>query len=372
MIANVIISLLLKPKETNFMSNTDMWQAAADAFLAGRKNGKFPKRVFNSYRILDLMNDDGTTRGEKLVYQSSDQKEDLIAIRSGNGAFVNSSVLPLVGRRSAWGSIQPNRAETPIQRYLRSKQLPVIAMNQLRDNGFDIFSISVIDQGKEETVTVKVPDGWDYDKNEPRMKPDEVRHFTGAALFQALNPKDNKIGQFLFDIDRKEIEHKRFNAFFVQLTKPVKTIAEAYRSLKPKQVIDAEKRKLDVKRQGEWYFIPTKFNPEKAVGEFTFTDKLIMNMSTWIADGTFSKEEWKELKKRKETLQNRRIGESQLRAGKNRPNRVENGTTINEVTYVKGRISHSGREHEDLVLEEWHIAIPNTSVQSWQLDGNID
>jgi hypothetical protein len=354
------------------MSDSNMWQVAADAFLAGRKNGKFPKRVFNNYRIIDLLNDDGTTRGERLVYQTADQKEDLIAIRAENGTFLNSSMLPLIGRTMAWGNKRDNRAETPIQRYLRSKKLPVIAMNQLRDNGFDIFSLTVLDQGKEETVTVAHPPKWNYNTRKEEQVPDEVRHFTGAALFEARNIKDNQKGQFLFDIDRKEIEHKRFNAFFVQLQKPVRTIEEAYKSLKPKQVIDAEKRKLNVKRQGEWFFIPTKFDPEKGVKEFTFEDKLVMCLPTWGRDELFTGEEWDGLMKRRETLRNRIIGEATLRAGQNRPNTVGRGTTINEVTYVKGQVSHTGREHEDLVLEGWHIAVPNTSVQSWQLDGKID
>jgi hypothetical protein len=355
------------------MSDSNSWQLAADAFTNGRNaKGKYQKRVFGMFYIEDTRNTDGTEDGgETLSYKTSDGKQDLVAIRNKNGAFLNSSILPLVGRKMAWGNAQNNRRETPIQAYMRSKGLAVIPMYQLRDNGFDVNNVRVIDQGKQETVTVMGAKSWDWRTSRDVQAPDEQRHFTGAMLLETV--KDGKPFQFLFDIDRLEIKHKRFNAFFVQLTKNVKTIDEAYKSLKPKAVIEAEKKKLNVKRQGEWFFIPTKTDPEKNNKPLTYEEKLIACLTTWSRDADyFDEKEWTELNIRRTEIRNRRIGESVLRAGQNRPNTVQYGVTINETTYVKGKVTHSGREHEDLILEGWHIAVPNTSVQSWQLDGNID
>lgn len=357
--------------------SSEMWRVAADAFLAGRNSkGEYSKRAFGMYRIVDLRNSDGTPNGqEQLVYITSDQKVEVIAYRGTNGTFANSSVLPLLGRKFAWGTPLENRKESPVQQYLRSKGLAMIPMYQLASNGFEVQSITVADKGKEETVTVMGEEYYDYTKHERVRKPDEQRHFTGAMLLNTQD-KEGKPFQFLFDIDRNEIKYKRFNAFFVQLNKPVKTIDAAYESLKPKMVKEALKKKLDVKRQGEWFFVPTKFNPEKNLKKkpLSFEDKLILEIYTGgsYTRTFFTEEEFETVKKRQNILRNRDIKEATLRAGNNRPNTVEMGVTIKEVTYVKGKVSHDGREHEDLILEGWHIAIPNTSIQSWQLDGKID
>jgi len=62
---------------------------------------------------------------------------------------------------------------------------------------------------------------------------------------------------FLFDVDRNELKNYRFNPFLVELPKPCKTIKEGYEMLKPKEVLSAEKKKIKVLRQGEWFFIPS-------------------------------------------------------------------------------------------------------------------
>ncbi len=61
-----------------------------------------------------------------------------------------------------------------------------------------------------------------------------------------------------------------------------------------------------------------------------------------------------------------------LRAGNNRPNWVERGLMYDGVAIVSGEITHSGREHMPITLDTWHVAVPNTSITSWQLNGDID
>ena len=92
------------------------------------------------------------------------------------------------------------------------------------------------------------------------FKKESIRpmHFVGAILFR-VNRK-----YFLFDVDRNELEYFRFNPFIVQLPHKVTSIAEAYESLKPQEVKDALAKGLDVKRQGEWFFIPSEFQPKES------------------------------------------------------------------------------------------------------------
>ena len=359
------------------MSSSGSWQLAADAFLAGKNaKGKYKKHVFGMYLITESRNTDGTLDGtETLAYRTSDGKKDIVAVRTLNGVFGNSSILPMIGRTMAWGNANNNRDQTPIQMYIRSKA-KMIPMYQLKQSGFNMGSIKVIDQGKEETVTVKQPGKYSYETQKDEPQPDLQNHFTGAMLLECKKA-DGKVFQFLFDIDRNEIAHKRFNAFFVELQKPVKNIDAAYKSLKPKQVLAAELKGLNVKRQGEWFFIPTKYKPKgvkKDQKDFPFQDRLLMAAigRGWGFENFFSKEEIARLTKKNEKLNGMIGGEKTLRAGQNRPNTVERGIIEKGITYVQGKVKHTGREHEDLELDGWHIAIPNTSVQSWQLDGKID
>lgn len=47
------------------------------------------------------------------------------------------------------------------------------------------------------------------------------------------------------------------NYFLTRLIREVHTVEEAYETLKPVAVLEAEARGAEVKRQGEWFFIPT-------------------------------------------------------------------------------------------------------------------
>ena len=76
------------------------------------------------------------------------------------------------------------------------------------------------------------------------------RHFAGATVLR-IN-KDS----FLFDCDRQELKAFGFNPFFTRLNVEVKSTAEAYKALMPKAVQDAIDAGLDVKRQGEFFFVP--------------------------------------------------------------------------------------------------------------------
>ena len=42
------------------------------------------------------------------------------------------------------------------------------------------------------------------------------------------------------------------------------------------------------------------------------------------------------------------------------------------VSYVTGKVEHSGREHAPLILKGWYRAVPNTATESFTITGDID
>jgi hypothetical protein len=260
--------------------------------------------------------------------------------------------------------------------------------------------------------------GWKYTFINKKLL--EERHFVGAMLL--------RVGRkyFLFDIDRREVEHYRFNPFLTQLPSKAESIAEAYEMLKPKQVVSALKKGLKVQRQGEWFFIPTSKPPAIPKMPKALAQKLkrdpprlkefdLEGLDIWISFSRYGHSQsddinpikLKEVRRRlnvvrpkyrkaildrvrdmnveilkyKRLMQQKEAFDSRfnlyergadLRAGNNTPNRVDKLLVHKGINYVKGRVWHTGREHEDLQLAEWHIAIPNTAINSFTIVGDID
>lgn len=273
-------------------------------------------------------------------------QQDVLAVRVNGQIVGNSDRIQTKTRRDVLNTIQ-----RPL-----SDIVPMIPFNVMKQAGLSVKDFVQVDSSKEETVYVNAETNWrgmpkaefeykitnaknikiisenkEFDKVMIQATWQEPRHFTGARLFKI---KDQ---YFLMDIDRNEIQHGIFNPFLVNLPKACSTIAEAYESLKPEQVKNAEAQGLTVTRQGEWFFIPTEVVP------------ILMNQGQDVSH------------------------RGALRAGNNRPNIVEFHTVdSNGIAFVKGEVSHQGREHKTIELNSWHIAIPNTSVTSWQLNGDID
>lgn len=298
---------------------------------------------------------------------------NVIAIRVTNaeGATTllgNSSTLDLIGRQVNYGRDYRNRHQTKIQEIIAAdSDFITIPFNVFEEAKLSLYHFDMVEKGKEETVTVKETAGWNYQKGKEKTI-NVKRHFTGASLFKVQDQ------HYLFDIDRREIKHKIFNAFLATVPGTPKTIKEAYALLKPKAVIDAEKKRLKVLRQGEWFFIPTQAPKFR---KFTEREKLIMlvdqNPGRFRADlGKALGVNLKKITKEAEKLEKEVPTQQVLAAGDSRPNTVQLCFVRDGKTYCKGKVSHTGREHADLVLKDWHLAVPNTSIKNFTVTGDVD
>lgn len=265
---------------------------------------------------------------------------------SQNQLFMNSQVLTITNFERAFLG-----GQSIIQDIIRPQAKYNIPFNVLESANLLLSKTNVIDTGPESTHTVN----------------GESRHFTGALLLENMGRK------FLMDLDQIEIQHKLFNIFFVEVSKDVNTINEAYVSMKPDSVKQAESVGIKVERQGEWFFIKT----DKSI---QVTKKNIL--------------QWAEA-----TNKGPRLESFDIAHGKGRPNHLykplDFGPEYNEL--VCGMVTHSGREHEPLSLgifnesndelnkmpsysdnkdelytfNLWQV-VPNTTIGSFTITGDVD
>lgn len=166
-------------------------------------------------------------------------------------------------------------------------------------------------------------------------------HVLGAALIEYGGKK------YLSGIDETGTG---YGTYFLTLLvdDDVETLEEAYTSLKPEIVRLAEQEGIDVKRQGEYFFIPVL------------------------------KEVHEELEK------STRIEKNGLLKGEND---VEGHHMVTRyinypgLQYAKGTVRHTRGEHKMLRLYElgdkdkdklWHLVVHNRQVNSWNASGGID
>jgi hypothetical protein len=397
----------------------------------------------------------------EFYYQGTGRKttfgKDVLAIRLADGRIIgNASKLPRCG------SYRKGMA-SPAQIVMQQLEMPMIPFNVFDEAKLDLRSSEVVVQGKTEELYLPkmewsnyqgmlVPvdpwngkvskqkprgknirklakhlkwdwnesakkheekeDGWQYDELDKKSM--EFRHFIGAMVIKVQNAETKEFKYFLFDVDRREIEFYRFNAFLSELPKPAKTIEEAYELLKPNAVKQAEKEGKKTYRQGEWFFIEAELPPKTKADE---ESKKIRAHTPNLKEFDLDYNEWNDcirpyLHLKKESIESRmdalnekfradhskRVEEyekyaalfekackvcnqedpdkyatrGELRANNNRPNYVEKFIELHQGVFVKGLIEHSGREHEPLLLKEWCLCVPNTAVNSYTIHGNID
>jgi hypothetical protein len=271
----------------------------------------------------------------------------VVAFRDSAGqVFINSEVLELTTfEKNFMGS------QSMVQAKIRDIAKFSIPFNVLASANLTLSETKVLEQGPESTHQIRT--------NQYRSETVE-RHFTGALLLENAGRK------FLMDIDRNEIQHQIFNAFFVEVTKDVTSIAGAYESMKPQSVRDAELAGTTVKRQGEWFFIKTDKTvtvPESRVKRWEpSADELAKNPQYVI--------------------------QKAVAHGKGRPNNLWMPVGFEGLEgLVCGTVTHQGREHKDLDLgsrkvegnqndsmvtyDLWTL-VPNTTVGNFTITGDID
>jgi hypothetical protein len=126
--------------------------------------------------------------------------------------------------------------------------------------------------------------------------------------------------------------------------RPPATLAQAFNFLKPKAVRDAEARGVQVRRQGEWFAIPTKL----------LTSELMRDAGRGLG-----------------------VHRQEHILGRDGHHKVEEaviyrvGPRKGEV-YARGVLSHTGNEHKDLDLGtiRWHQLVHNIQGASYTLSGS--
>jgi len=152
----------------------------------------------------------------------------------------------------------------------------------------------------------------------------------------------HRIGQVLF-----EYENRYFicgmdeGSYFVsELPNKVNSVKDAFLLLMPKLARDAITQGIEVKRQGEWFFIPPK-------------DSMISVPKHKVKD---------ELKMQALPFEQNSAQHTVTRM-------ILNGKMI----FAKGFVRHSRHEHRTLKLgDDFHIAMKNTAIGNWSSNGNVD
>lgn len=325
------MNTLKKHKSKQWVKPTDDMSKAINAYL-NNETGKFGQyfALPNALVHRRVINDYETGKAELV--------QSIIAMDLNGNKIGNSSILPMLNAYYSFGQLNLNRSITEVQTRLSSLNT-MIPFTVFDEAQLDLRKLNIVEKASEETLNIKVNNpkykSWEKEKMQKKGIKQffiEKRHFTGACLFEIEGK------YFLFDLDRREIQHKIFNPFLVEINKPVKSIKEAYNALIPTEVKEAMLQGKKVLRQGEWFFIPSDLNP-KVDTELNWKKKIV----------------------------NRSF---ELRAGDNRPNYASKGNEA--LGLVTGKVEHSGREHASLLLKSWYKPVANTSMKSWQISGQID
>ena len=133
--------------------------------------------------------------------------------------------------------------------------------------------------------------------------------------------------------------------FFAELAtdRPPESLADAMNLLKPKVVREAEARGSSVRRQGEWFAIPTRFRNAELMRDVERGLAVFRQQHVLGRDGHHELEE----------AVIYRVG----------PRRGE--------VYARGVLKHTNGEHQDLDLGtiRWHLIIHNIQSASYTLSG---
>jgi len=231
--------------------------------------------------------------------------------------------------QSALFSIIPNsrRVEIPYSALLGAFGITSRGLEGIEK---DVKKIRVIDWQNDTWIPTNR-----FDKNGERI----YEHVLGGSLFEYEGRR------FLSGMDESGVRNGLF--FLTELVdNEVETVADAFESLKPEQVKQAEAEGKKVLRQGEWFFVE--------VGDLD-TGLKVEVQKQYVLKGR--------------------------RADREDHHVVTEGIEIDGRQFVRGVVKHSRGEHRMLKLYEpgvkrkdrpWFEAFENVQVNSWSASGNVD
>lgn len=228
-----------------------------------------------------------------------------------------------------------------VRRNIPKTRQILIPFSSLRNAGIPYKEVEVLDaEGDREVFT-----GMYVDRETGETK-ERYQHLMGATLFTYNNR------YFLSGID--ETAKDLWKGFFLtELVSPVLYVCEAYDALKPLAVQFAENKQMDVKRQGEFFFI--KVEEETVLQKLKAAEKSGEVMSkVHLAHEKGDKNRSAGF----EFSQSRHV--------------VTKYVIIDGTAYAKGTCRHKAGDHKMLKLDGWHGVFENVQVQSWSSDGRVD
>jgi hypothetical protein len=368
-------------------------------FIDGQAKNLETFRTYLVYDYGDLSVLQYKKEYEERDYYSSQRykkvvKEEILAYRFPDGSCIcNANQLRSAGRGTIYAKTD-REGENEIQKILQHYGAVPLPFTLFTESKLDVRDFMWVCKPTAETVTVKRKKEV-YEGNKTKTVIEEIeRHFVGAAIFKV----ENEI--FFFDVDRQELEHGIFNAFITKIPSTAKTPKDAYALLMPEEVKDAINMNVEVKRQGEFFFVKVSDQCPSA----TPLSKTELNILKYVPS-RLGFLEYNEITEGDTIYPHRQFGESELTT----PGRIKFNEELKKYSdvlnklrakfpsrsgvlgkstsashnvqryleqdgniYASGKISQSRREHADLILEGWYKVIPNTGVFSWTITGNID
>jgi hypothetical protein len=321
----------------------EWWESCNENTYKGRtqltiKNfilGKLKKTTTYGHRRWDAKGSHHifTTRkngSELWMYKNNPSiKVKICVAKKVNGIFLGNSSSLVFNKVPSTGQVKAfNGQRLKIQEIMQDV-MTMVPFQLFEETKLDINSFKVVEKGRDEKLDIG-----------RTIKGKKVlTHFMGAMVFK-IGSKVYEDQYFLFDIDRNDLLLNNLNFFLSRLPKKVDSIEEAYASLKPKEVYDAERfLGKPCQRQGEWFFIPVQ-------GDFK-----IKTEANWSGNGR--------PRHTNAVLQSK-------------GNRAHYAQKLSEEGYVTGRIWHGGGEHKTIELDTWCKPVPNTAVESFKISGAID
>lgn len=183
-------------------------------------------------------------------------------------------------------------------------------------------------QDSQEQVLVKTPEGKEYYS---------WKHTPGAVLLRVPNvafPTDRDKDVFM--LCGMDDGHY----FACQIPAPAETIEDAFASLKPKEIREAEEAGKEVLRQGDVYFVNQGLTTNFIRGYVKGYAKYKIQRKYYVNDSHFATE----------------------------------GVEIDGEKYVWGYVRHSRGQHKRIKLQEGIVykAVQNLKVAAWQASGKVD